>query len=96
MVDGKIIDQNMGISDIAAIHYQWVEDNGYGNENAQGVLTLMQKAALVSIDLQGGDHTNILGRRLASVILWAMDIAVHNGIDIDYQIRSKVISNHSG
>lgn len=95
-MNGKIIDQNMGISDIAAIHYQSVEDNGYGNENAQGVLTLIQKAVLASIDLQSGGSTSILGRRLASVILWAMDIAEHNEIDIDYHIRSKVISNHSG
>jgi len=81
------ITRNMTLDKIAEIHYQWMEEVGWHNISP-----------LESITLMAGDpeSTPFLGNRLANLILSALDLAKREGVHIDYEIVSRMISNRAG
>ncbi len=96
----KLISQGMTINQIAVTHHQWVAnramDMGWRDNTPLEYMALLAGEVGAAVNaLTEVRPTFVFGSRLADIILMTLDLAKQQGINIDYEITSKLISNHA-
>lgn len=92
----KKICMGMRITEISEIHHQWVADIGWLNNTPLECLALIESGVSEAVNECRGDKpTSRFGGELADIMLRIMDLANQEGIDMDYEIVSRMISNAS-
>jgi len=90
----KLIKRGMTINQITDIHQQWVADMGWLNKTPLECLALIASEVGEAVNECRGDKpTSRLGSELADIILRSMGLASQEGIDIDHEIVSKMVTN---
>lgn len=82
------------LSDIAELHYQWVEAMGWHNKSVLEALALISSEVGEAInECRGERPTDHFGEELADVILRTLDLARWQGIDIESEVMKKIEKN---
>ena len=84
----------MIISVIAKLHYDWVESMGWHNKTPlEYVALIASEIGEAANECRGETPTEDLGSELADIVLRVLDFAKVQGIDIEEEIRLKMIIN---
>ncbi len=88
------IERNMTINQMSAVHWQWTTKMAWNNETPLECLALIASEVGEAVnECRGHKPTSRLGSELADIMLRTMRLASQEGIDIDYEIVSKMIHN---
>jgi NTP pyrophosphatase (non-canonical NTP hydrolase) len=84
----------MDINKTAELHWEWIKKLGWNNKLVLEELALVASEVGEAInECRGSKPTDHFGEELADIILRVFGVAKHQGIDIDEEIRLKMIKN---
>jgi len=84
----------MKINDIAEKNYQWVEKMGWHNKTTLEALALVASEVGEAInECRHEQPTQAFGEELADIVLRVLDIAHWQGVDMEKEIREKMLKN---
>lgn len=86
--------KTLSISEVAELHYQWVEAMGWHNKSVLEALALISSEVGEAInECRGETPTEHFAEELADVILRTLDLARWQGIDIEDEVIKKIEKN---
>ena len=86
--------EKMKLNEIAAIHYQWVDDMGWHNKTPLEALALVASEVGEAVnECRGEQPTEHFGEELADIVLRVIDLAHWQGVDINAAIIAKIAKN---
>jgi NTP pyrophosphatase (non-canonical NTP hydrolase) len=84
----------MGINELAAQNYAWVERMGWHNKTTLEALALVASEVGEAInECRGEKPTDAFAEELADIVLRVLDIAHWQGIDIEKELQAKMQKN---
>jgi NTP pyrophosphatase (non-canonical NTP hydrolase) len=84
----------MSINKLAEQNYDWVERMGWHNKTVLEALALVASEVGEAINECRGDQpTPELAEELADIVLRVLDIAHWQGIDMEKELKSKMLKN---
>lgn len=86
--------EKMKLNEIAAIHYQWVDEMGWHNKTPLEALALVASEVGEAVnECRGEQPTENFGEELADIVLRVIDLAHWQGVDINAEIIAKIAKN---
>lgn len=86
--------EKMKLNEIAAIHYQWVDEMGWHNKTPLEALALVASEVGEAVnECRGEQPTEHFGEELADIVLRVIDLAHWQGVDINAAIIAKIAKN---
>jgi len=84
----------MGINELAAKNYDWVERMGWHNKTTLEALALVASEVGEAInECRGEKPTDAFAEELADIVLRVLDIAHWQGIDMEQELLAKMHKN---
>jgi NTP pyrophosphatase (non-canonical NTP hydrolase) len=88
------IPDDLGINEMCALQYDWVERMGWHNKTVLEALALIASEVGEAVNECRGDApTEDFGEELADIILRVADLAQWQRIDLAHQLRQKMAIN---